>query len=152
MQESSKSFISINQSVHIFLLFYLLINFILLWSFLNDYSIIQVKFVFCCPPVLLIKVSHCISLILLYFYCPLQMFPCLINTLIINFDYYFILSFYSPTPAWLCFVKILLSHDNPGDFINGFFKFCNRNVNSLAKDNFQRIQLLEAHNSIFNYE
>ena len=26
------------------------------------------------------------------------------------------------------------------------------NVNSLAKDNFQRIRLIEAHNSIFNYD
>ena len=26
------------------------------------------------------------------------------------------------------------------------------NVNSLGKDNFQRVQLLEAHNSIFNYD
>ena len=25
------------------------------------------------------------------------------------------------------------------------------NVNSLAKDNFQRVRLIEAHNSIFNY-
>ena len=73
------------------------------------------------------------------------MFPCLIKTLIINVDYHFILSFYSTTPAWLYFLEILLSHDNPGDFINGFFKFCNWNVNSLAKDNFERIQLLEAH-------
>ena len=74
--------------------------------FLNDYSISQVKFVFCGPPVLLIKV-----IVFLSFYYPLQMFPCLINTLIINIDYYFILSFYSTTPALLCFLKILLSHD-----------------------------------------
>ena len=26
------------------------------------------------------------------------------------------------------------------------------NLNSLAKDNFQRVRLLEAHNSIFNYD
>ena len=26
------------------------------------------------------------------------------------------------------------------------------NLNSLAKDNFQRIRLIEAHNSIFNYD
>ena len=83
------------------------------------------------------------------------MFPCLINTLIINVVYQFFLSFYSTTPAWVCFLKILLSHDiekNPGDFINGFFNFCNWNVNSLSKDNFHRLQLLEAHNSIFNYD
>ena len=28
----------------------------------------------------------------------------------------------------------------------------NWNLNSLAKDNFQRVQLIEAHNSIFNYD
>ena len=33
-----------------------------------------------------------------------------------------------------------------------FFSFCNWNVNSLAKDNFHRVQLLEAHNSIFKYD
>ena len=26
------------------------------------------------------------------------------------------------------------------------------NVNSIAKDNFQRVRLIEAHNSIFNYD
>jgi len=26
------------------------------------------------------------------------------------------------------------------------------NVNSLAKDNFKRVRLIEAHNSIFNYD
>ena len=35
---------------------------------------------------------------------------------------------------------------------NSFFTFANWNVNSLAKDNFQRVQLLEAHNSIFSYD
>ena len=51
-------------------------------------------------------------------------------------------------------MKVLLSNDiekNPGDFTNVFFSFCNWNVNSLAKDNFHRVQLLEAHNSIFKY-
>ena len=28
----------------------------------------------------------------------------------------------------------------------------NWNLNSLAKDNFQRVQLIEAHNSIFDYD
>ena len=41
---------------------------------------------------------------------------------------------------------------NPGDFTNSFFTFCNWNVNSLAKDNFQRVKLLEAHNSLYNYD
>ena len=122
--------------------------------FLNDYSIIQVKFISCGPAVLL-KGSHCISLILLYIYFPLQMCPYLINTVIINIVYQCFLLFYATTPTWVCFLKILLSHDfelNPGDFINGFFNFCNWNVNSLSKDNFHRVQLLEAHNSDYNYD
>ena len=53
------------------------------------------------------------------------------------------------------FLKIFLSRDielNPGGFINGFFNFCNWNVNSLSKDNFHRAQLLEARDSIYNYD
>ena len=56
---------------------------------------------------------------------------------------------------WVIFLLIILSNDveiNPGDFINGFFSFCNWNLNSLAKEDFYRAQLLEAHNSIFNYD
>ena len=56
---------------------------------------------------------------------------------------------------WVILITILLSNDvekNPGDFTNGFFSFCNWNLNSLAKDNFSRAQLLEAHNSIFDYD
>ena len=52
-------------------------------------------------------------------------------------------------PVWLSFLKVLLSNDiekYPGDFTNGFFSFCNWNVDSLPKDNFHRVQLLEAHN------
>ena len=48
-------------------------------------------------------------------------------------------------------IAIPLSNDvekNPGDFISGFFSFCNWNLNSLAKDDFYRAQLLEAHNAI----
>ena len=59
-------------------------------------------------------------------------------------------------PHWLPMVLIILSNDinlNPGpQFHNNFFNFMSWNVNSLAKDNFQRIRLIEAHNSIFNYD
>ena len=42
---------------------------------------------------------------------------------------------------------------NPGlQFQNTFFNFMSWNVNSLAKENFQRVHLIEAHNSIFNYD
>ena len=57
--------------------------------------------------------------------------------------------------VWVILIIILLSNDvekNPGDFNNGFFSFCNWNLNSLAKDDFYRAQLLEAHNAIFNYD
>ena len=59
-------------------------------------------------------------------------------------------------PTWLPFVLIKLSNDiqeNPGPhYQNSFFNFMNWNLNSLAKDDFQRVQLIEAHNSIFNYD
>ena len=51
---------------------------------------------------------------------------------------------------------ILLSndvHQNPGPrFHNSFFTFMTWNVNSLAKDNFKRVDLIESVNSIFNYD
>ena len=63
---------------------------------------------------------------------------------------------------WIFNLLLLLSsdvHPNPGpnyntnrDFSNGFFSFCNWNLNTLSKDNFNRISLLEAHNTIFNYD
>ena len=50
----------------------------------------------------------------------------------------------------------LLSNDihlNPGPhFQSNFFNFMTWNLNSLAKDNFQRIRLIEAHNTLFNYD
>ena len=53
---------------------------------------------------------------------------------------------------------ILISNDihmNPGPqnhFQNNYFNFMNWNVNSLTKDSFQRVDLIDAHNSIFNYD
>ena len=42
---------------------------------------------------------------------------------------------------------------NPGpQFHNSFFNLMNWNLNSLAKDNFQRVQLIEAYNFIFDYD
>ena len=44
-------------------------------------------------------------------------------------------------------------HLNPGPhFQNNFFNFMSWNLYSLAKDNFQRVSLIEAHNSCFNYD
>ena len=57
---------------------------------------------------------------------------------------------------WLQILLIALSndfHQHPGPpFHNSFFTFMSWNVNSIAKDNFQRVRLIEAHNSIFNYD
>ena len=57
---------------------------------------------------------------------------------------------------WLPIILILLSNDiklNPGPlFQNTIFSFMNWNLNSLAKGNFERVRLIEAHNSIFNYD
>ena len=57
---------------------------------------------------------------------------------------------------WLPIILIILSNHinlNPGpNFQNNSFNFMTWNVNSLAKDNFQRVNLIEAHNSIFNYD
>ena len=59
-------------------------------------------------------------------------------------------------PRWLPTILILLSNDihlNPGPhFQNNFFNFMSWNLNSLAKDNFQRIRLIEAHNALFKYD
>ena len=53
-------------------------------------------------------------------------------------------------------ILIILSNDinlNPGPHHqNNPFNFMSWNVNSLAKNNFQRVRLIEAHNSIFNYD
>ena len=57
-------------------------------------------------------------------------------------------------PHWL--PLIMLSNDiqlNPGPhFQNNFFNFMSWNLNSLTKENFKRVRLIEAHNSIFNYD
>ena len=57
---------------------------------------------------------------------------------------------------WVQTLLIILSndvHQNPGPpFHNSFFSFMSWNVNSIAKDDFQRVHLIEAHNSIFNYD
>ena len=47
----------------------------------------------------------------------------------------------------MTFIRIL---DHP--FITVCLPFMSWNVNSLAKDNSQRVRLIEVHNSIFNYD
>ena len=62
---------------------------------------------------------------------------------------------------WYFVVRLIVCPDinpNPGPPIttphcqNNLFNFMSWNLNSLAKDNFQRVSLIEAHNSIFNYD
>ena len=58
------------------------------------------------------------------------------------------------SPTWITFTRIILSNDvqtNHGDFVNNFI-FCNWDLNSLAKNNFYRVKLLEVHNSFHNYD
>ena len=57
---------------------------------------------------------------------------------------------------WYFQLVIYLSNDfskNPGpQFHNNFLNFMSWNLNSIAKDNFHRVSLIEAHNSIFYYD
>ena len=43
-------------------------------------------------------------------------------------------------------------HGPQSHFQNNFFNFMNWNLNSLTKDNFHRVDLIWAHNSIFIYD
>ena len=65
-------------------------------------------------------------------------------------------SFSQNSPQWLQILLIILTndiHQNPGPpFYNNFFNFMSWNVNSIAKDNFHRVRLIEDHNSLFNYD
>ena len=60
------------------------------------------------------------------------------------------------TPPWLSTILILISKDverNPGpEYRTNLFNFMSWNLNSLATNNFERVQLIEAHNTIFNYD
>ena len=64
-------------------------------------------------------------------------------------------------PSWLSILLILfiyfilLSNDihlNPGLQYHNNFNFMSWNLNSLATNNFERVPLIEAHNSKFNYD
>ena len=66
------------------------------------------------------------------------------------------ISLHYDSANWVAFLVLIVSNDielNPGDYLrNGFLSFCNWNINTLGKDNFQLASLIEAHNSLFNYE
>ena len=61
---------------------------------------------------------------------------------------------------WICLMRLALCpdiHPNPGpaqsnQFAAGFLSFCNWNLNTLSKNDFSRITLLEAHNTEHNYD
>ena len=62
--------------------------------------------------------------------------------------------------VWISLIRIALCpdiHPNPGpdhtnSFAGGFLSFCNWNLNTLSKDEFYRITLLQAHNTEHNYD
>ena len=63
---------------------------------------------------------------------------------------------YLHSTIWLPFLLIILSNDielNPGPPIQtGGFNFAHWNINSLGKDEFSRVNLLQAQNAIHNYD
>ena len=65
-------------------------------------------------------------------------------------------SCYHDLPMWVSFLVLILSNDvelNPGYWLReSFLSFCNWNNNSLSKEKFQRVSLLEARNYLFNYD
>ena len=65
-------------------------------------------------------------------------------------------SFSDDLPFWVTILVLILSNDielNPGDYLNkGFLSFCTWNLNTVSKDNFQRVSLLQVHNTLRNYD
>ena len=59
-------------------------------------------------------------------------------------------------PQWLPVILILLANGvelNPGpQFQNNIFSFMNWNLNSIVQGNFERVLLIEAHNTMFGYD
>ena len=98
-------------------------------------------------------VSRTIFSILSIYICSIALTTCILSLMIFQVWWH---SFTIHVPPWLPTILILLSNDihlNPGPhFQNSFFNFMLWNLNSLAKDNFKRTRLIEAHNSLFNYD
>ena len=67
---------------------------------------------------------------------------------------------YEILAIWFLILRLILCPDinpNPGpvhpnNFSGGFLSFCNWNLNTLSKDEFSRITLLEAHNAEYDYD
>ena len=105
--------------------------------------------------VMILKYKNCLPLVLALTMFSISTTPaaqllCICITQIVTF------SFSKNSPRWLFLFLILMSNDiekNPGPrYRQNFFNFMNWNLNSLATNNFGRIQLIEAHNSIYNYD
>ena len=80
---------------------------------------------------------------------PIYLFYIAVCILCISVFQIWCLSFMKITPTWLTILHIVLSNDaqlNPGPSPQNL-NFMTWNVNSIAKDNFERVGLIEAHNS-----
>ena len=113
----------------------------------NNYSFMILNICKCCSYLLPFMTYLCIAVRAL---SPISHILCFVLTLSMAYK----IKRYPP--LWVPLLLVLLSNDvelNPGDhYHDNFFTFMNWNLNSLAKNNFQRVQLIEAHNSVFNYD
>ena len=110
-----------------------------------------------------------------YFFKFLKVYSGIYVTMFLNSVYILKLLFPNPSPYlrvvffWFLSLILLLSSDietlpgpNPtnnsilspqeGAFKSGFFSFCNWNLNTLSKNDFHRVSLLQAHNSYHKYD
>ena len=80
-------------------------------------------------------------------------FKCLIRLIVFSASLFLSIPF---EILWYFQIVIYLNNDisiKPGPYFqNIFLNFMSWNLNSLAKDNFQRVSLIEAHNSLSNYD
>ena len=100
-----------------------------------------------------ISIVASVTLLLYIFSISVTAATCILYLFMFQFWCY---SYIKRIPNWLPVFLIVISNDihlNPGPhYQNNFFNFMSWNLNSLAKDNFQRVRLIEAHNFIFNYD
>ena len=100
-------------------------------------------------------ISRVSSVILSFFIFSVSVTPvtCLICLLVFQILCH---SYVKDVPHWLPTTLIILANDihlNPGPhYQTNFLNFMSWNLNSITKDNFERVRLIEAHNSIFNYD
>ena len=115
--------------------------------FLDDYVVLDSL----CFKVILFSIQFCDAV----FSLGLD----LLHTLLCNYNTW--CHNYELSALWIFALLILLSsdvHPNPGppqsppELSNGYLSFCNWNLNTISKDNFSRVSLLQAHNTIFKYD